>query len=174
MFLLSIEIVIFEDINGKSPFIGRNALLMAPMSEHQLNIKVTNAKTSYSITQGAELISISKLGKISSNDMLGTAVILVQATESDTGLVQELSLVVQVKTVSYMMLNSLPVIQEPKSTLKTVPLGLKLPIFVSFHDEYGVRFDAVNDNNGQQHAISTRPNRLVQLLSYQTLRDDFT
>ena len=37
-----IEVVIFEDINGKSPFIGRNALLMAPMSEHQLNIKGKN------------------------------------------------------------------------------------------------------------------------------------
>ena len=103
MFLLSIEIVIFEDINGKSPFIGRNALLMAPMSEHQLNIKVTNAKTSYSITQGAELISISKLGKISSNDMLGTAVILVQATESDTRLVQVLSL--KWNTVSKLNIN---------------------------------------------------------------------
>ena len=91
--------------------------------------------------------------------MLGTAVILVQATESDSAHVQELSLLVQVKSVSYMMLNSLPVIQEPKSSLKTVPLGLKLPIFVSFHDEYGVKFDAVNDNNGQQRAIATRPNR---------------
>ena len=34
-----IEVIIFEDINGKSPFIGRNSLLMTPMSEHQLSIK---------------------------------------------------------------------------------------------------------------------------------------
>ena len=41
------EVVIFEDINGKSPFIGRNALLMAPMSEHQLNIKGKNIEYFY-------------------------------------------------------------------------------------------------------------------------------
>ena len=121
-------------------------------------LPVPNAKTTYSLPYGSDIISVSKSGKISSNDVLGTAVVLVQATESDNANIQELSLLVQVKSVSYMMLNAAQVIEEPKTTLETWPLGLKLPIYVSFHDEHGVKFDAVN---GQTHAIATRPNRLA-------------
>ena len=119
---------------------------------------MANAKTTFSVSHGSEIISITKSGKITSNDILGTAIILVQATESDNAYIQELSILVQVKSVSYMMLNAAPVIGEPKTAMKIWPLGLKLPIFVSFHDEHGVKFDAVNS---QQHAIATRPNRLV-------------
>ena len=80
-----------------------------------------NAKTTYSLPYGSDIISVTKSGKISSNDLLGTAVVLVQATESDSAHIQELSLLVQVKSVSYMMLNAAQVIEEPKTTTVAPP-----------------------------------------------------
>ena len=121
-----------------------------------------NAEISYTVVHGSDIVTLqepkSSQGKISTNSMLGTAVILVRFQEMvNNEHVQELSVVIQVKPVSYLMLNALPVFTSwwRQGTLKNWPLGLKLPISVSFHDEYGVKFDAVHKEN----AIITRPNR---------------
>ena len=78
--------------------------------------------------------------------------ILVKTTE-DNAVIQELSIVVQVKSVSYLMLNALPVMQPKSKALSNWPLGLKLPLELSFHDESGVKFDAFDQ------PISNRPSR---------------
>lgn len=160
-----LEIVVFEELRGRSPSVGDNNLLLAPNSEFQLRTNrdgVSGVVASYSVLpvvpgqDGSNIISVSRTGKVSSKRVLGTAIILVKTTE-DQAVIQEMSITVHVKPISYVMLNAMAII-EPKSSLTTWPLGVKLPLEVTFHDESGVKFNAV-DENGMQANTETRPNR---------------
>ena len=103
-----------------------------------------------------EIISVSKMGKISAKRTLGSAVVFVQVTE-ENAVTQKMSLTVHVKSVTYLMLNALKVV-KPVQTLDQWPLGLKLPLEITFHDEYGTKFDAVEDS-AMIAALNYRPNR---------------
>ena len=105
-----------------------------------------------------EIITVSKMGKISAKRTLGSAVVFVQVTE-ENAVTQKMSLTVQVKSVTYLMLNALKVV-KPVQTLDKWPLGLKLPLEITFHDEYGTKFDAVEDS-AMVAALNYRPNRYV-------------
>ncbi len=153
-----LEIVVIEDLKGKSPYIGKNSLILSPFSKHQLKTNRDGiTKVSFTLmpnSDGNEIISLSKSGKISAKNLLGTSIILVKTIE-ENAIVQEMSIVVQVKPISYLMLNPKPVMNLLKPVLSW-PLGLKLPLEVSYHDEAGVAFDSVHDPD---HVLSTRPNR---------------
>ena len=175
-----LELVVFEDLTAKSPFIGKNSLLVGPLSEHQIKTNrdgATGVKNAFEIVTGSDVISLSKTGKITTKRVLGSAVILVKSYE-DNAIIQQLSIVVQVKSVSYLMINALPVM-KPISALTSWPLGLKLPLEISFHDESGVKFDAIDELSMQ---ITTRPNRfdtnLIKngnhSLSIELVQDGFT
>ena len=154
-----LEILVFDDLKAKSPHIDKNTLLMGPLSEHQMKTNrdgVAGTKVSYQVLDSSDLITVTRTGKVVSKRNLGTSVILVRVVE-DNSVVQELSVTVQVKSVSFLMLNAMPVI-KPQKEINAWPLGVKLPLQISYHDESGVRFDAVSDN-GMQASTTTRPNR---------------
>lgn len=162
-----IEIVVFEDLNSRAPVVDRNTLLMGAQSDFQLRMNregASGAKISFTVLpvqasqDGSEIITVSRTGQVRSGRVLGIAVILVRVTE-DFSVVQELSITVRVKPISYMMLNALPIIQPSKgSSLNFWPMGLRLPLDISFHDETGVKFDAV-DEISLQASTTNRPNR---------------
>ena len=72
-----IEVTVFEDLTGKSPYIGKNTLIMGPMTTHQIKTNrdgISGAKTTYSVLpnlDGTEIVSVSKTGKITSKRLLG-------------------------------------------------------------------------------------------------------
>lgn len=152
-----IEIIVFEDLSLKNPSIEHNTILMSPMSDHQL---ITNrdgasgVKTTYTVlANDADVVSVSQKGKLSSKREVGSAIIVVQVSEDNT-IVQDLSIIVHVKPISYMMLNPSPIVQTTHA-LNTWPLGLKVPLEVSFHDESGVKFNSVD----MTLPIYSRPSR---------------
>ena len=99
---------------------------------------------------------MTKTGKITAKRVLGTSLIYVKVVE-DNAIVQEMSVTVQVKPVTYLMLNAMSVF-KPVKTLNAWPLGLKVPMELSFHDESGTKFDAI-DEIATASALSNRPNR---------------
>ena len=160
-FTHQLEIIVFDDLKIKSPHIEKNTLLMGPTSEYHLKTNrdgVSGTKISFQVLDSSDLITVTRTGRVISKRNLGTAVVLVRAIE-DNSVVQELSITVQVKSVTFLMLNALPVI-DPQTglSLNTWPLGVKLPLEISYHDESGVRFDAVSES-GLQSSTVTRPNR---------------
>lgn len=167
-----IEVRIFDDLAARAPHVPRNTLLMATYSEYDLKTN-RDASPGATVTYfvlgekpevASGIITVSSEGVVKSYRNLGTAVILIRVTE-DFSVVQEMSVTVNVKPVTYMMLNALPVFQpatEPKANnnnnglVNFLPRGLSLAMEVSFHDETGLRFDAVDL---VQQKMTHRPSR---------------
>ncbi len=161
-----IEVVVIDDLAARAPSVPRNTLLMGVQSEYQLRTnREAGAKTIYYVLAKDaglggghdEVITVSRNGLVKSGRNLGTAVILIRVID-DGSLVQEISITVQVKPLTYIMLNALRVMKPTSSQhqLTTWPLGLQVPLHISFHDDTGVKFDAVDESTLE---VSTRPNR---------------
>ena len=106
----------------------------------------------------SEILTVSKTGKVTTKRVLGTALVYVQVSE-DNAIKQEMSVTVQVKSITYIMLNALPMF-KPIQSLDKWPLGLKLPLEISYHDESGTKFDAIEEAT-MISALTNRPNRYV-------------
>ena len=148
-----LEIHVYDDFALTNPnFPSTKNVLMQTNSEFQLkttrdgNVKIL----SYHILPKVnglkeELVTVTEHGLVKSANEAGTCVILAKVVE-EFGAVQQLSIVVEVKPVTFMMLNVLPAFQpaDVNQELSFVPRGVSLPIELSFHDETGAKFDSIS------------------------------
>ncbi len=162
----SIEVEVFDDLSLRSPLLPRNTLLMSPGSEYQLRTnRETEGEITYKVLAGngeAEGVSVSPSGLVSAGRHAGSAVVLVEDRE-DYGVTQRMSVIVDVKPVSYMMINVrkafAPASDRPAGKLMSrLPQGFDLPMDVTFHDNTGLQFDVTSDD------LETRPSRFDTLL----------
>jgi len=136
----SLEIQVFDSLTLRSPLLPANSLLLPPLAEHQLvHSREAGAKeTRYTGIQGE--VSVTNSGIVRADRSTGRSVILVEAVE-DFGVVQTLSVVVEVKPVHYVMINFQEAFSPSSaSPLRQVPRGIKLNAYVSLHDNTGARF----------------------------------
>ena len=162
-----IAIQVYEDFSLNNPNLPsiKRSLLMEANSEYQL--KTThdgNAKIlSYHILPKVnglkeDIVTVSEHGIVRSGNEFGACVILAKVVE-DFGVVQQLSIVVEVKPVTFMMQNAIPVFDAADKAhgLSFIPRGVSLPIELSFHDETGSKFDSVSMQTNDD--ILVRPSR---------------
>ena len=161
-----LEIQIYDDFSFVNSNIASSerTLLMQPNSEFQLKTnKDGNAKIlSYHVlpkTNGLkeDLVTITEHGLVKSGNEIGSCIIIAKVVEK-FGVVQQLSLIVNVKPITFMMMNFLPAFQPVENQgLTFIPRGVQLPIQLSFHDETAVKFDSISVDTVD--SINIRPSR---------------
>ncbi|ODM96783.1 hypothetical protein Ocin01_09896 [Orchesella cincta] len=136
------------------------SILMTPNSEISLKTnKDSDALVSYTIQCGKDpkvadraIVTVDGNGIVRSNDLIGQAVILVNAVEK-FGLVQSKTVIVEVKRVSYIMASPFLPVNFSNKQLRVLPRGIPVYITTTFHDNTGRAFNSVS------HTTKSRPNR---------------
>ena len=159
----TVEVEMFDDLSLHKPRLTRNTLLMSHGSEYQLwTNRESEGAISYSVVTGGDrkagVVTVTPSGLVRAGRNSGSAIILVEDDEK-FGVTQRMSVVVDVKPVSYMMLNMRQSLSTtPKSQVTRLPKGFDIGMDVSFHDNTGLKFDAT------EHELQLRPSRFDSLL----------
>eukprot|EP00095_Tigriopus_kingsejongensis_P012070 maker-scaffold60_size442463-snap-gene-0.28 protein:Tk12070 transcript:maker-scaffold60_size442463-snap-gene-0.28-mRNA-1 annotation:"nuclear pore membrane glycoprotein 210" len=157
-----LEIQVIEDLDLKAPWLEENTLLMGTNSQFQLRTnRDSQGEIRYTVlskpSNMGDSVTVTDGGLVKASRTSGTSIVLVEDFE-DYGLVERMSIVVDVKPISYMMLNVAEAFQPVEgSLLNRVPKGITLPMSVSYHDNTGLRFDATHAETAY------RPNRFDTL-----------
>ena len=133
-----------------------NKLLMTPNSSMYVksNLNFANFEAVYHSDQ---LVSVDHRGLITSGDKEGLSVVLVR-TSSRNGVNQTFSLIVTVKHISFIRIQTEPLLrgqienwccgpnnmQKVENRLRVIPQGTTINMRVTFHDDRGHMFDSVN------------------------------
>ena len=161
-----LEIQVFDDLAFTNPNLlpSKRSLLMQTNSEYQLKTtrdgiaKILSYQVIPKINANKDIVAITGHGLIKSRGESGSCVVLVEVVEA-FGAVQKLTLLIEVKPITFMMINVLPVFapSDTKQGLKFVPRGVGLPVELSFHDEIGEKFDSLSLET--QDDLIIRPSR---------------
>ncbi|GFN96241.1 nuclear pore membrane glycoprotein 210-like [Plakobranchus ocellatus] len=152
-----VQIQVFEKLALINPSACHGQILITPNTDTFLKTnRDVAARVRYYILNKEEVATDSKNvveapivrlldnGQLRSGPIPGSAVLHVVAVE-EFGLNQTLVILVKVKPVSYMMINSDSVVlTSPSSHLTTVPIGASLQFQVSYHDDVGDEFYSTN------------------------------
>ena len=168
----TLEVQIFDDLSLRRPILPSNTLLISPESEYQLKTnREAVGDVSYTVLSSGnrgDVVSVSKSGLVKAGRGTGSSIILIEDQE-DFGIVQRMSVIVEVKPINYMMLNVMEAFTPmPHSQLSHLPKGFTLPVETSYHDNTGMRFDVTNSETGY------RPNRFDTILLKDNANDTFT
>ena len=117
-----LEIQVFEDLALTNPnFLTSSRLLMQTNSQYQLkttrdgDAKVVSYYVVPKITDVTEdIVKISEHGLVKSGNEIGSCIVMVRVEEA-FGVVQQLSIAIEVKSVTFIMSNSLPLVQQSDS-----------------------------------------------------------
>ncbi|XP_052218938.1 nuclear pore membrane glycoprotein 210-like isoform X2 [Dreissena polymorpha] len=142
-----LQIQVFEELVMLQPRTCDGQLLMTPNTEAVLKTnRDGGAKMSYTVLGGLPggVVRV-KDGLLISGSTPGQAALQVVATE-DSGVVQTLVIVVKVKPVSYLMINSETKMRTTSGQLTAIPRGTTLYFTVTYHDDMGATFYATNIN----------------------------
>ena len=179
----TVEVEVFDDLSLQSPRLPRNTLLMSPNSEYQLRTnRESEGAVRYSVLPNDKegnknVVTVTPSGLVVAGRSSGSAIILVEDDER-FGVTQRMSIVVDVKPVSYMMLNMMQSLSPaPKSQIARLPKvnsndllfvlqnrnfpsfqGFEIGMDISMHDNTGLKFDV------HQHELQMRPSRFDSLL----------
>ena len=179
----TVEVEVFDDLSLQSPRLPRNTLLMSPNSEYQLRTnRESEGAIRYSVLPNDKegnknVVTVTPSGLVVAGRSSGSAIILVEDDER-FGVTQRMSIVVDVKPVSYMMLNMMQSLSPaPKSQIARLPKvnsndllfvlqnrnfpsfqGFEIGMDISMHDNTGLKFDV------HQHELQMRPSRFDSLL----------
>lgn len=144
-----LEIKVFESLQLKNPSDDgtQPLLLLSPNSETQIASNRDEAgKVSFTLQDcsSQQVVSVSPSGIVRAGSSLGQATVIVSVQE-DFGVVQSLSVLVEVKKIIYMQ-SKIPEFMSVKSgeSLSTVPLGAPIDLILSYHDDRGRTFHATN------------------------------
>lgn len=136
-FSSSIDLEVFEEMKLTSPVVCSQNILMAPYSNLQLisnldgQLKITYSlhddftQEDKSVTVLNSLVTVTDSGELQSYGNLGRVMVIISASD-DHGLKQSITLVVQVKSIHYMMANVETDWIITGTPLPHVPLGAEL------------------------------------------------
>ena len=137
----TVEVEVFDDLSLQSPRLPRNSLLMSPNSEYQLRTnRESEGAIRYSVLpndkeSNKNVITVTPSGLVVAGRNSGSAIILVEDDER-FGVTQRMSIVVDVKPVSYMMLNMRQSLSPaPKSQIARLPKVIERPATCSIQIE---------------------------------------
>ncbi|KAL4239760.1 hypothetical protein ACF0H5_000563 [Mactra antiquata] len=139
-----LQIQVFEELEMIKPKICNGELLMTPNTEAVLKTnRDGGAKMRYFVVGDDSSIVQVIDGVLVSGSNSGQAALTIVAHE-ETGVKQTLVIHVEVKPVSYMMLNSDGHLRTSGGQLSSVPRGTTLSFTVTYHDDVGEKFYATN------------------------------
>ncbi|CAL4097838.1 unnamed protein product [Meganyctiphanes norvegica] len=144
-----LEIKVFESLRLKNPSDDgtQPLLLMSPKSEIQISSNRDEVgKVSFTLQDcsGSQVVSVSPSGVVRAGSNLGQATVIVSVQE-DFGVVQSLSVLVEVKKIIYMQATVSEFMSVKQGeTLSIVPLGAPIDLLLSYHDDRGRSFHATN------------------------------
>ncbi|XP_076028770.1 nucleoporin 210 isoform X2 [Oratosquilla oratoria] len=164
-----IEIQVFETLKLTQPAQNHAHLLLSPGASTRI---VTNRiGGSENITyivescKNSAVVTVSDDGTVKAGSVVGQATVLVTLQEH-FGLTQTISVLIEVKIVSYMQSHVMPFMNVAEwEVLSSVPVGANFLLNVTYHDDRARTFDAVSAE------LSFRPSRF-DLIGIATVLDD--
>ena len=122
-----------------------NKLIMTPKSSMYVRTNQNYANFDMVHHSEPELVSIDHRGLISSGENEGTSVLMVRTTARN-GVNQTYSLIVSVKHIAFVRIQTDPIFPEIEAHCKltVIPQGTSTNLLVTFHDDRGHAFNAVN------------------------------
>ncbi|XP_029011071.1 nuclear pore membrane glycoprotein 210 [Betta splendens] len=158
-----IQIQVYDKLHMLNPEVEAGEILMAPNSALKLQTNRDGVGSlSYQVLDCPEQVVVAQVddkGFLSSGSVTGTSSLLVTSQET-FGVNQTLILTVKVVTVSYVRLNTSPVLYtHSRESLVAFPLGIVLTFTVGFHTSSG---EALHSSNSDL-TFSTNRDDLVQV-----------
>ncbi|CAC5367420.1 NUP210 [Mytilus coruscus] len=142
-----LQIQVYQKMEVLSPKICDGKLLISPNSEATVKTnRDGSARMSYQVLSANSdkaIITVKDGGVITSGASCGEAHLQITAFE-EFGTNQTVVLLIKVKTVAYMMINSETALRTNSGQLKKIPVGVTLQLSVSYHDDVGEEFFATN------------------------------
>ncbi|XP_055899109.1 nuclear pore membrane glycoprotein 210-like [Biomphalaria glabrata] len=143
-----VQIQVFEKLALLSPTVCHGQIRITPNTDTFLKTnRDIAARVSYYVindSQDTPVIRVLDNGQLRSGSAPGNAFLHV-VSEEEFGINQTLVILVKVKPVSYLMINSdTTILTTSANQLTAVPLGSTLLFSVSFHDDVGDEFYATN------------------------------
>ncbi|XP_071543821.1 nuclear pore membrane glycoprotein 210 [Panulirus ornatus] len=144
-----LEIKVFESLKLKFPDEGSSQLLLSPQAEAKI---MTNrdgdGKLSYLVekcdVKSPDIITVSPDGVVKSGISTGQATVII-TSEENHGISQSLSVLVEVKKVTYMQAEIGAFMSVvPGESVSTIPLGASMQLHLTYHDNRGRVFHATN------------------------------
>ncbi|XP_078582959.1 nuclear pore membrane glycoprotein 210-like [Branchiostoma floridae x Branchiostoma japonicum] len=147
---------VFEKLRLIVPETDGSLLLMSPKSVGQIRTNRDGAcKVVYELITCPEegsVVAVDSQGRVTAGSATGQANIKVTAME-ESGLKQTIIVLVKVKPVSYITVNSETDVASVGNKLSVIPVGLTITLHVSYHDNVGEEFHATSS------VLKKRPNR---------------
>uniref|UniRef100_A0A6A7FVY3 Nuclear pore membrane glycoprotein 210-like n=1 Tax=Hirondellea gigas TaxID=1518452 RepID=A0A6A7FVY3_9CRUS len=170
IYTAKLRVKVFESLSLLAPNTAVATVLLAPGALYQLSTnRDGRSKMSYNIgswcasnsstnsSSGGGVVAVSKSGVLTATAHTGDATVLVTATDA-AGVTQRVAILVQVRDVRYMQASVTRVLSVTgDSNLDSVPVGATLPLIITYHDNTGRTFDAVN--NTSSTPLSVNANR---------------
>ncbi|XP_063400570.1 nuclear pore membrane glycoprotein 210-like [Mytilus trossulus] len=142
-----LQIQVYQKMEVLSPKICDGKLLISPNSDATVKTnRDGSARMSYQVLSANSdkaIITVKDGGVITSGASCGEAHLQITAFE-EFGTNQTVVLLIKVKTVAYMMINSNTALRTNSGQLKKIPVGVTLQLSVSYHDDVGEEFFATN------------------------------
>ncbi|XP_060082895.1 nuclear pore membrane glycoprotein 210-like [Ylistrum balloti] len=142
-----LQIEVFQKLAVISPSVCDGKLLMTPNTEAVIKTNRDGAaKVSYTVLPSSgdqRVVAVGDGGLLISGPKAGEAALHITSQE-EFGTNQTLVLLIKVKPVSYMMINSDTKLRTSGGLLKKIPVGSTLHLSISYHDNIGEKFYATN------------------------------
>ncbi|KAJ8299580.1 hypothetical protein KUTeg_023640 [Tegillarca granosa] len=146
--------LVFEKLAVINPSLCDGKILMTPNTEAVVKTnRDGSAKMTYTILpsdEGLAVVNVSDGGLLTTGSANGQAALHITAQE-EFGTSQTLVLLIKVKPVSYLMINSDTTLKTNGGILKEVPVGTTLHFTVSYHDNVGEQYDLVRVEYGTEN-----------------------
>ncbi|XP_062607902.1 nuclear pore membrane glycoprotein 210-like [Saccostrea cucullata] len=141
-----LQVEVFEKLAVISPKVCDGRILLTPNTEAVIKTnRDGSAKMSYQVIslEDPSPVTVGEGGLLSSGPLTGQVALHVTSQE-EFGTNQTLVLLVRVKPVSYLMINSDLSLSTSEGYIKSIPVGTTLTLAITYHDNVGEQFYATN------------------------------
>ncbi|XP_052692934.1 nuclear pore membrane glycoprotein 210-like [Crassostrea angulata] len=141
-----LQVEVFEKLAVVSPKVCDGKILLTPNTEAIIKTnRDGSAKMSYQVISllDPSPVTVGEGGLLTSGTVSGQVALQVTSQE-EFGTNQTLVLLVRVKPVSYLMINSDVSLSTSEGYIKSIPVGTTLTLSVTYHDNVGEQFYATN------------------------------
>ncbi|XP_048780768.2 nuclear pore membrane glycoprotein 210-like isoform X2 [Ostrea edulis] len=141
-----LQVEVFEKLTVISPKVCDGRILLTPNTEAVIKTnRDGSAKMSYHVISldDPSPVTVGEGGLLTIGSLTGQVALHVTSQE-EFGTNQTLVLLVKVKPVSYLMINSGLSLSTAEGYIKSIPVGTTLTLTVTYHDNVGEQFYATN------------------------------